>query len=60
MPLMVLDGNINTVLYWDILENHYLPHARRVYGSKFKLPDDNARAHMAAVLREFLDAEGMQ
>uniref|UniRef100_A0A3B4U885 Tc1-like transposase DDE domain-containing protein n=1 Tax=Seriola dumerili TaxID=41447 RepID=A0A3B4U885_SERDU len=58
--LVVLDGNVNAVAYRDILENHCLPHARRVYGNNFRLQDDNARAQRAAAVREFLDAEGVQ
>lgn len=42
------------VVYRDILENHCLPQARRVYGN------NNARAHGAAAVRECLDAEGVQ
>ncbi len=59
-PLVVLHGNVNAVVYQDILENHCLPHARRVYRNNFRLQDDNARAHKAAAVREFLDAEGVQ
>ena len=59
-PLVVLDGNVNAAVYRDILENHFLPHARRVYGNNFRLQDDNARPHRAAAVREYLDAEGVQ
>ena len=51
--------NVNAVVYLDILENHCLPHARRVYQNNFRLQDDNARPHRAAAVREFLEAEGV-
>ncbi len=59
-PLVVPDGNVNAVVYRDILEYHCLPHARRVYGHNFRLQDDNARPHRAAAVREFLEAEGVE
>lgn len=59
-PLVAPNGNVNAVVYRDILENHCLPHARRVYGNNFQLQDDNARPHRAAAVREFLDTEGVQ
>jgi hypothetical protein len=58
--LVVPDGNINAVVYLDILENHCLPHARRVYANNFRLQDDNATPHRAAVVRHFLEAEGVE
>uniref|UniRef100_A0A4W6FT44 Tc1-like transposase DDE domain-containing protein n=1 Tax=Lates calcarifer TaxID=8187 RepID=A0A4W6FT44_LATCA len=58
--LVVLDGNVNAVMCRNILENHCLPHTRRVYGNNFRLQDDNARAYRAATVRELLAVEGMQ
>lgn len=37
-----------------------LLHARKVYGNSIRLQDDSTRAHGAAAVREFLDAEGVQ
>ena len=59
-PLTVPEGNVNAVVYRDILETQCLPYARRVYGNNFQLQDDNARPHRALLVREFLDAEDVQ
>lgn len=59
-PLVVLEGNNNAVVHQDILKNHCFPHARRVHGNNFGLKDDNAKAHRAAAVREFIDAERVQ
>ena len=59
-PLVVPDGNFNLVVYQDILDNHYLLHARRDYGNNFRLQDDTALPHRTVAVREFLDAEGLQ
>lgn len=59
-PLAAPEGNVNAVVYRDILERHCLPYARRVYGNNFQLQDDNARPHRARLVREFLDAEDVQ
>ena len=59
-PLTVPEGNVNTVVYRDILETQCLPYAIRVYGNNFQLQDDNARPHRALLVREFLDAEDVQ
>uniref|UniRef100_A0A3Q3W1M3 Transposase Tc1-like domain-containing protein n=1 Tax=Mola mola TaxID=94237 RepID=A0A3Q3W1M3_MOLML len=59
-PLVVLDENVKSFVCWDILENHCLPHARKVYWNNFRLQDYNTRAHRVAAVREFLDAEGVQ
>lgn len=58
--LVVPEGNLNAVVYRDILENHCLPHARRVYGNNFRLQDDNATPHRAGAVRHFLEAEGVE
>lgn len=47
-------------MYQHILENHCFPHARRVHGNNFRLTDDNAKAHRAAAVREFIDARTVQ
>ena len=47
-------------MHRDILENHCLINARRVYRDNFRLQNDNARLHRAAVVGEFPDEEEVQ
>ena len=58
--LVVPHENVKAIMYRDILENHCLPHARRVYKDNFRLQGDNARPHRAAMMRKFLDEEEVQ
>lgn len=56
----VMTASRKPLVYRGTLENHCLPHARRVYGNSFRLQHNNARAHRAAAVREFLGAEVLQ
>ena len=58
-PLVVPEGNVNAVVYRDILQNVCIPHARAVYGANFVLQDDNATPHRARIINTFLETEGV-
>ena len=58
-PLVILDRNVNGLVYRDILRNTLLPYARGVYGHNFRYQDDNARPHRARVVTDFLAQEGV-
>ena len=58
-PLVILDRNVNGLVYRDILRNTLLPYARGVYGHNFRYQDDNARPHRARVVTDFIAQEGV-
>lgn len=57
--MVVPGGNANAVAYRNMLELHFLPYARRVYGHNSRLQDENARPHRATAERKFLELEGI-
>ena len=46
--------NINADVYVDILCDHMLPSAHRLIGPEILLQHDNAPAHKARVMQEFM------
>lgn len=52
-PLVVLDRNVNAVVYRDILANSLLPYARGLFGDNFRYQDDNARPHRARLVEVY-------
>ena len=58
--LVVLEGNVNGLVYRDILEHHMLPWARGVFGDNFGYQDDNAPPHRARITTNFLEEEEVQ
>lgn len=57
--LVVLDQNVTAVRYMEILDQHLLPWARRLFGNNFRFQDDNAPAHRGRVVRDFLEQEAI-
>ena len=57
--LIVLIGNVNGMAYRNVIQTTLLPHARRVYGNNVLLQDDNAPAHRARVVENFLQTQGV-
>ena len=59
-PLVILDQNVNGVGYRDILTQNLLPFARRVFRDNFRLQHDNAPAHTARMVQDFLQVQDVQ
>ena len=55
--LVVLGWNVTGMLYRDILDQNLIPFARQHFEDKFRYQDDNAPAHRARVVRQFLEQE---
>ena len=55
--LVVLDRNVNGVLYRDILDQNLILFASQHFQDNFRYQDDNAPAHRARVVRDFLEQE---
>ena len=49
-----VEGNINAVIYVDILREHMLPSAHRLIGHEFLFQHDNAPPHTAGITQEFM------
>lgn len=52
--LKVLEQNVNGAVYRDILEENMIPWAQGLYGRNFRFQDDNAPAHRARLVMDFL------
>ena len=52
--LKVLEQNVNTAVYRDILEENMIPWAQGVYGDNFRFQNDNAPVHRARLVKNFL------
>lgn len=52
--LVVLRQNVTGAVYQGILEQQLLPWARQEFGNNFRFQDDNAPAHRARLVRNFL------
>ena len=55
--LVILQGNVNADSYRRVLETEMLPYARRHFGRNFLFQHDNAPAHRARRLQDFLEEE---
>ena len=58
--LHVLDGNMDQYQYIRVLETKMLPFARRDFQANFVFQDDNAPAHRARRVMDFLENENVQ
>ena len=58
--LIVLEGNLNQHKYRRILEDTMLPFARGVFQNNFVFQDDNAPAHRARTVMNFLQNEDIE
>ena len=56
-PLVVLDRNVNGVVYRDILRDTLVPFARQHFGDNFRYQDDNATPHRSRVVTDYLQQE---
>ena len=52
--LKILEENVNAAVYRDILEAEMVPWAEGLYGRNFRFQDDNAPAHRARLVTDFL------
>jgi hypothetical protein len=62
-PLLAIDGTLNGIKYIEVLRNELLPeieYARETFGANFKLMQDNAPAHRAKVVKDFLAANDIE
>ena len=55
--LVVQDRNVTGVLYRDILDQNLIPFARQHFQDNSRYKDENAPAHRARVVRDFLEQE---
>ena len=55
--MVVLEQNVNDPHYKDILQQHLLPWAHGLLDNNFRFQDDNAPAHRARILRDFIEGE---
>ena len=53
-PLVLLDRNVNGVVYLDILRDTLVPYARQHFEDKFRYKDDNAMTHGPRVVTDYL------
>ena len=58
--LVVLDGNLNQRSYRVILEHTMLPFARGAFQDNFVFQQDNAPAHRAHSVADYLQTEGVE
>lgn len=57
--LVILDSNVTGQTYRQLLQEHAIPFARLHLPGGFYYQDDNATAHRAATVKNFLAAEGI-
>lgn len=57
--LVVLRANVTGVRYRDLMRHDLLPWARNEFRNNFRYQHDNAPAHTARVVRDFMDQEGV-
>lgn len=55
--LFIIEGNLNQQGYLDILREVLLPFARGTFGANFRFQDDNAPAHRARAVLQFMDEQ---
>ena len=53
-PLVLLDRNVNDVVYRGILRDTLVPFARQRFGDNFRYQDDNAPLHRSRVVSDYL------
>jgi hypothetical protein len=53
-PVVILDRNVNARTYRDLLDETLIPHARHIYNNNFVYAHDNAPAHRARLVNDFL------
>ena len=56
--LVVFRANVNGARYRDIMRQNLLPWARQQFGYNFRYQDDNAPAHRARLVQNFMVQEG--
>ena len=58
--LVIMEGTMTSRRYiTDVLEPHVIPYAGAI-GDNFMLMHDNARPHVSAVVRDYLDSESVE
>ena len=61
-PLITVDGNMDQYQYLEVLKNHFIPELRaaeETIGGEWVLMQDNAPAHTARSVKEYLSTEGV-
>lgn len=58
--LVTLQNNVNGMVYRNILETNLIPWARGVFGDNWRFQDDNAPAHRARIVQDFIAQIGIQ
>jgi len=57
--LLPLDQNVTGVVYQGILENQLLPYARGIFQNNYRFQNDNAPAHTARIVQQFIEQQGI-
>jgi hypothetical protein len=55
--LFIIEGNLDHRRYMDILQGVLLPFAQGTFGANFLFQDDNAPAHRARAVLQFMDEQ---
>ena len=55
--LVLLDRNVNGVVYRDILRDTLVPFAGQSIGVNFRYQDDNATPHRSGIVTDYLRQE---
>lgn len=58
--LVQLRGNVTGASYRDTLATNLVPWARQTFGNNFRFQDDNAPAHRARIVQNFMAQEAIQ
>jgi predicted transcriptional regulator len=61
-PLITIDGTMDQNQYLEVLKNYFIPELRAAEGlfsGKWTLMQDNAPAHTARMIKEYLSKEGV-
>lgn len=58
-PLVVIDGTVTAAKYEAILQEHYIPYLQTLDGDEWVFQQDNAPAHTARRVQQFLQGQGI-
>lgn len=58
--LVQFGANVTGAVYRDTLAANLVPWARQIFGNNFRYQDDNAPAHRARVVQDFLTQQGVE